>query len=142
MLIASSLLIGCAASETSESSSKSASDTADSSSAADNSPLIYQQISMSEAADYMANESGYILLDVRTVEEFNDKHIPGAINIPNETIGSDEIPKLPDKEQTILVYCRSGNRSKQAAQKLVEQGYSNIIEIGGINDWNGETVRE
>jgi len=88
----------------------------------------------------MAEENDYIILDVRTPEEFAEKHIPDAINIPNETIGTEEIPELPDKEQLILVYCRSGNRSKQASEKLVRLGYTNIVEFGGINDWPGETV--
>ena len=88
----------------------------------------------------MEEKSGYIILDVRTPEEFADKHIPGAINIPNETIGTQKIPQLPDKEQLILVYCRSGNRSKQASEKLVALGYTNIVEFGGINDWPGEVV--
>lgn len=100
----------------------------------------YQQISMEEAVSMMEKEDSYILLDVRTVEEFEERHIPGAINIPNETISSEEIPELPDKNQLILVYCRSGNRSKQASQKLAQQGYTNIVEFGGINDWIGETV--
>ena len=102
----------------------------------------YRQITMDEAIAIMEEETGYLILDVRTPEEFRDKHIPGAINIPNETIGSDEIPELPDKDQLILVYCRSGNRSKQAAEKLVALGYTNIAEFGGINDWPGETVSE
>ena len=100
----------------------------------------YRQINMEEAAEMMEKESGYIILDVRTPEEFAEKHIPGALNIPNEAIGTDEIPELPDKQQLILVYCRSGNRSKQASEKLVAQGYTNIVEFGGINDWTGETV--
>ena len=86
------------------------------------------------------NTDGAVLLDVRTPEEFADKHIPGAINIPSETISTEEIPELPDKDQLILVYCRSGNRSKQASEKLVALGYTNIVEFGGINDWPGETV--
>ena len=88
----------------------------------------------------MESEIDYIILDVRTPEEFADRHIPDAINIPNETIGTEEIPELPDKAQLILVYCRSGNRSKQAANKLVALEYTNIVEFGGINDWPGETV--
>ena len=100
----------------------------------------YRQINMDEATTMMEEESGYIILDVRTPEEFADKHIPGAINIPNETIGTAEIPELPDKDQLILVYCRSGNRSKQASEKLVALGYTNIVEFGGINDWPGEIV--
>ena len=100
----------------------------------------YRQISMDEAITIMETESNYIILDVRTPEEFAEKHIPHAINIPNETIGTAEIPELPDKGQLILVYCRSGNRSKQASEKLVRLGYTNIVEFGGINDWPGETV--
>ena len=100
----------------------------------------YRQINAEEAAALMEKESSYIILDVRTAQEYSEKHIPGAINIPNETIGTEDIPELPDMEQLILVYCRSGNRSKQASEKLVKLGYSNIVEFGGINDWTGETV--
>ena len=100
----------------------------------------YRQIGMEEAVAMMETELSYILLDVRTPEEFADKHIPGAVNVPNETIGSAEIPELPDKDQLILVYCRSGNRSKQAAAKLAALGYTNVVEFGGINDWPGATV--
>ena len=102
--------------------------------------VSYRQINMDEAITMMEEESGYIILDVRTPEEFADKHIPGAINIPNETISTEEIPELQDKDQLILVYCRSGNRSKQASEKLAALGYTNIVEFGGINDWPGETV--
>ena len=100
----------------------------------------YRQIAMQEAVEMMEKEENYIILDVRTHEEFAAGHIPGAIVIPNETIGSEEIPQLPDKDQLILVYCRSGNRSKQASDKLVQLGYTNIVEFGGIIDWPGETV--
>ena len=102
--------------------------------------VSYRQINMDEAITMMEEESSYMILDVRTPEEFADKHIPGAINIPNETISTEEIPELPDKDQLILVYCRSGNRSKQASEKLAALGYTNIVEFGGINDWPGETV--
>ena len=104
--------------------------------------ITYRQINMDAAIAIMEEESGYMILDVRTPEEFADKHIPGAVNIPNETIGTDEIPELPDKDQLILVYCRSGNRSKQASEKLAALGYTNVVEFGGINDWPGETVTE
>ncbi len=100
----------------------------------------YQQITMDEAITLMEEEKDSIILDVRTQEEYSESHIPGAVNIPNETIGTDEIPELPDKEQLILVYCRSGNRSKQASEKLAALGYTNVKEFGGINDWPGETV--
>ena len=104
--------------------------------------MSYNQINMEEAIKIMEEEIDYIILDVRTPEEFAEKHIPNAMNIPNETIGSEEIAELPDKNQLILVYCRSGNRSKQASEKLAALGYINIYEFGGINDWTGETVSE
>ena len=101
----------------------------------------YRKISMEEAKEIMATENNYIILDVRRQDEYSEGHIPGAICIPNESIGTDEIPELPDKDQLILVYCRSGNRSKQAAQKLVQLGYINVVEFGGIMDWDGEVVK-
>lgn len=99
----------------------------------------YVQISTDEAVTMMAEEENYVILDVRTPEEFAEKHITGAINIPNEEIGIEPIDQLPDLDQLILVYCRSGNRSKQASEKLVKLGYTNVYEFGGINDWTGET---
>ena len=120
IMLALLLLVGCAAAPAAE--------------------VTYRQISMSEAQQLMESEKDYIILDVRTEAEFADRHIPGAINIPNETIGDAELSQLPDKGQLILVYCRSGNRSKQASEKLVQLGYSNIVEFGGIKDWPGETV--
>ena len=98
----------------------------------------YKSISMSESDDMMKNEKDYIILDVRTAEEYKERHIPNAINVANETIGEDEIAELPDKDQLIMVYCRSGRRSKLAARKLVKLGYTNIVEIGGIIDWKGD----
>ena len=100
----------------------------------------YRQISMDEAVDMMAQEIDYIILDVRRPDEFAVGHISGAINVANETIGTTEIPELPDKDQLIMLYCRSGRRSKEAAEKLVKLGYTNIVEFGGILDWKGETV--
>lgn len=103
----------------------------------------FKQISQEEAMALMKSESGFILLDVRTQEEFAQGHIPGAVCVPNESISVDkEIPELPDKEQMILIYCRSGRRSKLAAQKLCDSGYTNIIEFGGINTWQGEIVTD
>ena len=102
----------------------------------------YRQITMEEAVTMLEEETGYTILDVRTAQEYSEKHIPGAINIANESIGTEDIPELPDKDQLILVYCRSGNRSKQASEKLVKLGYTNIVEIGGINSWPGETVAD
>ena len=100
----------------------------------------YRQITQSEAMEIMENSDDYILLDVRTEEEFNEVHIPGAICIPYEDIGTDEIPQLPDKDQIILVYCRSGRRSKIASENLAAQGYTNVLEFGGIIDWLGDKV--
>ena len=98
----------------------------------------YRQISTDEAVTMMAEENGYIILDVRRADEFAAGHIPDAINVANESIGTNEIPELPDKNQLIMVYCRSGRRSKEAAEKLVKLGYTNIVEFGGILDWKGE----
>ncbi len=103
--------------------------------------MTYKEISMSEAVSLMENEEGYIILDVRRADEFAAGHIPGAINVPNESIGNSEIPELPDKSRMILVYCRSGRRSKEASEKLVLLGYTNIVEFGGILDWTGETEK-
>ena len=100
----------------------------------------YRQITQEEAAKIMAEGEDYILLDVRTQAEFAQAHIPGAICVPNETIGEEDIPELPKKDQLILVYSRSGNRSKQAAGKLAKLGYTNVLEFGGISTWTGQTV--
>ena len=110
--------------------------------AGNNQTNTYRQITMDEAAEMMAEESDYIILDVRRPDEFAAGHIPNAINVPNETIGTAEIPELPDKDQLIMVYCRSGRRSKEASAKLVKLGYTNIVEFDGILDWKGEIVTD
>ena len=102
----------------------------------------YRQVTPAEAIRLMESEVDFIVLDVRTQAEYDQGHIPGAICVPNETIGTEDIPQLPDKMQLILVYCRSGNRSKQAAQKLADQGYTNHVEFGGILNWPGEIVSD
>ncbi len=104
------------------------------------SPAVYRQITARQAAEMMESEVNYVLLDVRTPQEFASGHIPGAVNIPNESIGTQTVQDLPDKEQLIMVYCRSGNRSKQAAEKLARLGYTHVVEFGGIQDWDGELV--
>ena len=101
----------------------------------------FQRVSSDEAAKMMTAESGYLIVDVRTAGEFADGHIPNAINIPNESINMTPPKELPDKAQKIFVYCRSGVRSQQAAQKLANMGYTNIVEMGGIKDWHGEVVK-
>ena len=97
-----------------------------------------QYVSMDEITTIMVENTNYIILDARTIEEYNEGHIPNAICIPNETIDETVTTKLPNKDQLILIYCRSGNRSKQAALKLQQLGYTNLIEFGGIIDWSGE----
>ena len=96
--------------------------------------MTYEQISPQEAKERMDKEADVIILDVRTQEEYDSRHIKNAVCLPNEDILS-EPDILPDKGQHILVYCRSGNRSKQAAQKLADMGYENVLEFGGILDW-------
>ncbi len=100
-----------------------------------------KHVSMDEIVQIMNENKNYIILDVRTIAEYNEGHIPNAICIPNETIGNNTINELSDKEQLILIYCRSGNRSKQAAEKFKKLGYTNLIEFGGIIDWKGEIVK-
>ena len=98
----------------------------------------YQSISQDEAKNIMKTDAKCIIVDVRRQDEYETGHIPGAICIPNEEISKDKPAQLPDLEQTILVYCRSGRRSKEASQKLANMGYTNIYEFGGITEWTGE----
>ena len=100
-----------------------------------NREAVCVNITAEEAKRIMDSEEGYIILDVRTLEEYDQGHIPGAILIPNTEIEARAEEVLTDKDQLILVYCRSGRRSKLAAEILVELGYTNIREFGGIIDW-------
>jgi len=102
----------------------------------------YSQISQEEAQEMMTRDDGHVIVDVRRQDEYDAGHIPGAILIPNESIDTERPEDLPDLDQVILIYCRSGNRSKQASQKLAKMGYKNIYEFGGINTWTGEIVSE
>ena len=102
----------------------------------------YKQISQDEAKKMMEQDDGHVIVDVRRPDEFAAGHIPGAICIPNENIGTEQPEELPNLDQVILVYCRSGNRSKQAAQKLFNMGYTNVYEFGGIMSWTGDVVTE
>lgn len=95
----------------------------------------YLNITAEEAKSIMDAQEGYVILDVRTQEEYDQGHIPGAIVIPDTEVKDKAEEMLPDKDQLILVYCRSGRRSKNAAQILAELGYTNIREFGGIIDW-------
>lgn len=101
----------------------------------------YKKITAEEAKERMDKDDKIIILDVRTEEEYREGHIPGAIVIPNETISSEPLKELPDLDQEILVYCRSGNRSAQAAKKLIEAGYTQVYDFGGINDWPYDTEK-
>lgn len=100
----------------------------------------YTQIDQETAREMMARDDGHVVVDVRRQDEYDAGHIPGAILIPNESITDSRPEALPDADQIILVYCRSGNRSKQAAEKLAAMGYVNVYEFGGINTWTGEIV--
>ena len=101
----------------------------------------YTSITMEDAKQIFQEKGDDLIVDVRRADEFAEGHIPGAINIANEDIVSSEPAELPDKDQVIYVYCRSGNRSKQASAKLAAMGYTNIVEFGGILDWTGEVER-
>lgn len=101
----------------------------------------YTRISQEEARKMMELEDGHVILDVRRQDEYDAGHIPGAILIPNESIGTERPEELPDLDQIILIYCRSGNRGKQAAKKLSDLGYTNVYEFGGINEWTGDVTK-
>ena len=98
----------------------------------------YTSISQDEAVQMMKDDNA-VILDVRTIDEYNELHIRGAICIPVDTIDESISSFIPDTGQVILVYCRSGNRSRQASEKLAALGYTNVYEFGGINTWKGET---
>lgn len=101
----------------------------------------YEQITPEQAKTIMDTEKDYIIIDARTEEEFAEGHIENAILIPEYEIKDRAEKELPDKEQLILVYCRSGRRSKIASEELVKLGYTNVKEFGGIIDWPYETVK-
>ena len=101
----------------------------------------YKQITQEEAKEMMTKDDGHIIVDVRRQDEYDEGHIPDAVLIPNESITDKKPDELPDLNQIILVYCRSGRRSKEASQKLADMGYTNVYEFGGINTWTGEVVK-
>lgn len=101
----------------------------------------YQQITTDEAKDMMDTQSDYLILDVREADEYESGHIPGAVLFPVGSIDQESAEQLiPDKDTLLLVYCRSGNRSKTAASTLAELGYTQVYEFGGINDWSYDIV--
>ena len=123
------LLAGCTLSKT----KKDTEDTAE--------KAAYHKISAEEAYEMMASQE-VVVVDVRTREEYDGGHIENAVLVPNESIGSEMPEALPDKEATLLVYCRSGRRSKDAAQKLLKLGYQSVYDFGGVIDWPYELVKE
>lgn len=98
----------------------------------------YKTISSTEAQQMIEEHKDALILDVRTAAEYESGHIPNAINLSNEDIQAGKVDSLKDKSQLIMVYCRSGNRSRQAAQKLAELGYTNVVDFGGIQSWQGD----
>lgn len=102
----------------------------------------YQKISAEEAKEVMQSGNHYVILDVRTLDEYNEGHIEGAVLLPDNELEEKAESTLPDKEATILVYCRSGRRSVAAAQDLINMGYTNVYDFGGIVDWPYEVVKE
>ena len=101
----------------------------------------YQQVDAEAAKELMHTEADNLILDARTQTEYDEGHIPGAILIPHDTVATAAENALPDKDQLILVYCRSGNRSKEASQALVDLGYTNVVEFGGISSWPYEVEK-
>jgi phage shock protein E len=101
---------------------------------------VYQKITPKEAAEMMDDED-VIVLDVRTVSEYQEGHIEGAVLLPVDRIAKEALTVLPQKDRTILIYCRSGNRSATAARELIRMGYEKVLDFGGINDWPYEIVR-
>ena len=120
ILALSLILAGCMVTKTSETSGS------------------YKTISSTEAQQMIENNKDALILDVRTAAEYESGHIPNAVNLSNEDIQAGKVDSLKDKSQLIMVYCRSGNRSRQAAQKLAELGYTNVVDFGGIQSWQGD----
>ena len=120
ILAVSLFLAGCMVTKTSETSGS------------------YKTISSKEAQQMIEDNKDALILDVRTAAEYESGHIPNAVNLSNEDIQAGKVDSLKDKSQLIMVYCRSGNRSRQAAQKLAELGYTNVVDFGGIQSWQGD----
>lgn len=98
----------------------------------------YTQITQEEAMKMIEKDDGHVIVDVRRQDEYDEGHIKDAILIPNESISDKKPKELPALDQIILIYCRSGRRSKEASHKLADMGYTNLYEFGGINTWTGE----
>ncbi len=105
-------------------------------------PAAVRRMTMKEIPALLVTESKCLILDVRTTEEYREGHLPGALSLPNESIGEVPPALLPDRNVCLLLYCRSGRRSQQAAQKLARMGYTNVVDLGGLRDWTGPLERE
>jgi len=126
--------------ETSSNAVTTAAETSSSKASAPGESEAYHKITADEAKEMLDGTDGVTLVDVRTPDEYAESHIDGAVSVPNETIGAGQPDELPDKASPVIVYCRTGVRSKQAADKLVAMGYTAVYDMGGINDWPYGTV--
>ena len=140
ILLAAVLLAGCQGAPASSSSSVSAESSVSQSTRVPQEDS-WESITPEEAKKMMDEDENVLVVDVRTQEEYDSGHIPGAVLVINEEIGSEPPSQLPDKDQTLLLYCRSGRRSKEAAGKLAELGYTQVYEFGGIQDWPYEVTK-
>lgn len=136
ILIAVLICIGCFIYKSSKTNKTTTSNNSTTTSAAKTNEI--RHVSMDDIVKIMNENKDYVIVDVRTPDEYKEGHIPNAINIPNETINETVYNKLKDKNQLILIYCRSGSRSRQAAYKMQKLGYTNLVDFGGIINWKGK----
>jgi rhodanese-related sulfurtransferase len=141
LMLAASVLTGCQSkTSTDNPSSANISDSSVTDKSETKNSDGYRQVDAEEAKRIMDEETGYIILDVRTEQEYSEGHIPGAVLLPDYEVAERAEELLPDKEQLILVYCRSGNRSRGASAALAKLGYTNVVEFGGIRSWPYDIV--
>ena len=136
ILIAVLICIGCFIYKTSKTNKTTTSNSTATTNGAKTNEI--RHVSMNDIVKIMEENKDYVIVDVRTPDEYKEGHIPNAINIPNETINETVYNKLKDKNQLILIYCRSGSRSRQAAYKMQKLGYTNLVDFGGIMNWKGK----
>lgn len=136
IIIAVLICIGCFIYKTSKTNKTTTSNSTATTNAAKTNEI--RHVSMDDIVKIMNENKDYVIVDVRTPDEYKEGHIPNAINIPNETINETVYNKLKDKNQLILIYCRSGSRSRQAAYKMQKLGYTNLVDFGGIINWKGK----
>ena len=136
VIIAVLICIGCFIYKTSKTNKTTTSNSTATTNAAKTNEI--RHVSMDDILKIMNETKDYVIVDVRTPDEYKEGHIPNAINIPNETINETVYNKLKDKNQLILIYCRSGSRSRQAAYKMQKLGYTNLVDFGGIINWKGK----